>query len=79
MRVQLHEILENDSLFGAGDYDFDRGHGPYFAGCPPPRQSLCIYMAGLQRKRETDAAQPAYFLTETGVRYRLIDEQPPLD
>ena len=23
MRVELHEVLENDSLFGAGDYDFD--------------------------------------------------------
>lgn len=35
---------------------------------------LRIYMAGLRRKLEQDAARPAYLLTETGVGYRLVDE-----
>lgn len=33
-----------------------------------------IFMAGLRRKLEQDAARPAYLLTETGVGYRLVDE-----
>lgn len=35
---------------------------------------LRIYMAGLRRKLEQDAARPTYLLTETGVGYRLVDE-----
>jgi two-component system, OmpR family, KDP operon response regulator KdpE len=33
---------------------------------------LRIYMGHLRRKLELDPAQPAHFLTETGVRYRFI-------
>jgi len=34
---------------------------------------LRIYMAHLRQKLEADPAQPKYFITETGVGYRLID------
>lgn len=48
------------------------------AGWGPTRSDqqhyLRIYMAGLRRKLEQDAARPTYLLTETGVGYRLVDE-----
>lgn len=44
---------------------------------------LRIYMGHLRRKLEVDPAQPAHFLTETGVGYRFIaqargDSTPPI-
>ncbi|MEB0284664.1 winged helix-turn-helix domain-containing protein, partial [Sphingomonas sp. 10B4] len=35
---------------------------------------LRIYMANLRQKLEQQPAQPKYFLTETGVGYRLITQ-----
>ena len=41
------------------------------AGKLDQQHYLRIYMAGLRRKLERDAAQPQYLLTEIGVGYRL--------
>ena len=45
-----------------------------------PRQadvrSLRVYVASLRRKLEKDPAQPQYILTEVGVGYRLVPDEP---
>jgi two-component system KDP operon response regulator KdpE len=37
---------------------------------------LHVYVARLRRKIEKDAQSPRYLLTEPGVGYRLVTEQP---
>jgi two-component system KDP operon response regulator KdpE len=39
-------------------------------------RSLRVYVASLRRKLERDPAQPQYILTEVGVGYRLVPDEP---
>jgi two-component system KDP operon response regulator KdpE len=39
-------------------------------------RSLRVYVASLRRKLEQDPAQPQYILTEVGVGYRLVPDEP---
>ena len=41
-------------------------------------RSLRVYVASLRRKLERDPAQPRYILTEVGVGYRLVPDDPDI-
>ncbi len=41
-------------------------------------KNLRVHMANLRRKIELSPAEPEYFLTETGVGYRLTDDSSPI-
>ena len=47
--------------------------GPYKCG---DNQILRVNMANIRRKLEENPADPHYILTETGVGYRMADEEP---
>lgn len=42
-------------------------------------QYLRVYMGHLRRKLEDDPARPRHILTETGIGYRLVVDEPPPD
>ncbi|HET6706167.1 winged helix-turn-helix domain-containing protein, partial [Amycolatopsis sp.] len=70
----LEQLVRNPDSLVSGTHLLTTVWGPDYAD---RGHYLRVYMAQLRRKLEPEPSHPRYLITETGIGYRFVPEEPP--